>query len=193
MTPRSNPSSFDPRLRTLQGKLEVITQLRRDMADKAVPLLLELLCDQSWHVRERAVEALAERGEEVVAPLSSLLHDGLWYTRACAAEALGKIGAVPSLRTLATRLGDDNETVRRAVSVALAAMVRRHGGETVRAALETEGIDPDRARNTPELAALAQAFMDDRARERENDPGPGMDPGGDKPGGDAPADGHAGS
>ncbi len=178
MTPRPYPLSFDPRLRTLEGKLELVAQLRADRPEKSVPLLLELLCDQSWHVRERATEALVERGDDVVGPLIALLDEGLWYTRACAAQALGQIGAVTGLKALAQHLADDNATVRRAVAGALAAMGRRHGGGPVLTALAEAGIDLGRTRGPEEWAGLAEALGDAKpARAARGGQTPEPDPG----------------
>lgn len=160
MTPRSYPLTFDPRLRTLEGKIELIAQLRSERPEKSVPLLLELLCDQSWHVRERATEALAERGEDVIGPLSNLLVEGLWYSRACAATALGQIGAPESLPTLVGRLDDENATVRKAVAGALGAMVRRHSNGLVLSALASAGIDPSRSPHSADWVSLVHAIAD---------------------------------
>ncbi len=160
MTPRPYPLTFDPRLRTLEGKIELIAQLRSERPEKSVPLLLELLCDQSWHVRERAAEALVERGEDVIGPLSSLLDEGLWYTRACAAAALGQIGAPESLPVLIGRLHDENATVRKAVAGALGAMVRRHSNGPILAALANAGIDPGRSQHAADWTPLVHAIAD---------------------------------
>jgi HEAT repeat protein len=165
MTPRPYPLTFDPRLRTLEGKLELLAQLRSERPEKSVPLLLELLCDQSWHVRERATEALVERGDDVIGPLASLLDEGLWFTRACAAQALGQIGAPPSLPVLVAHLDEENATVRKAVAGALGAMVRRHGSGPVLAALADAGIDPERASRARvgEWSALLDAIAEHRS------------------------------
>jgi HEAT repeat protein len=156
MSRRPLPLTSDPRLRTLEGKLQLVAELRGGRTEKSAALLLELLCDQSWHVRERAVDALVERGLEVVGALMALLAEGLWYTRACAAAALGRIGAPEGLAVLAAHVEDDNPTVRAAVSGALRALVARHGARPVREALEQAGVDLDAAG----LARLGAAERD---------------------------------
>lgn len=174
MNRRPAPVGPDVRLRTLEGKLVLIAELRTAPPERAVSLLLELLCDQSWHVRERAVEALATHGQEVVEPIKTLLAEGLWYTRACAADALGRIGAVEGLELLAGQLGDDNVTVRRAVSGALAKMAARHGSRMVREALAKAGVAVDPSGRPGRLGVdareleLALAAADEEAKRRES-------------------------
>ncbi len=172
MNPHPSGMSAEPRLRTIEGKIVLIAELKAAPPERAVPLLLELLCDPSWHVRERAVEAISARGGDVVEPVKALLADGLWYTRACAAEALGRIGAAEGLDALAARFTDDNPSVRKSVSAALARMAARHGARPVREALARAGTAMDSGRlvrlgaEAKELE-LALAAADQEARSRE--------------------------
>jgi len=148
--------STEPRPGTLEGKLKLLGDLAGAPSERAVPLLLELMCDQSWHVRERAVEALVKRGDQVIEPVKALLAEGLWYTRACAADALGQLADVAGLEALAVRLSDENPSVRKSVSRALAAIAARHGAKTVKDALERAGVSPDLGR----LGRLGAAELD---------------------------------
>jgi hypothetical protein len=159
MSRESLPLSNDPRLRTLEGKLALLEEVGRTHPDKAVPLLLEFLCDQSWHVRERAVDALVARGHEVMDALVAMMDEGLWYTRAGAAQALGRIGEVDGLDSLVAHYEDENSTVRRAVASALAALVTRHGTEPIGAAFKRAGVRLEVSRTDGDRRELAQALV----------------------------------
>ena len=74
--------------KNLEGKRLFIEELRRQKTTKSVSLLLEILCDESWFLRELAIGALVESGELAISPLRDVLVSGLWYTRAAAARAL---------------------------------------------------------------------------------------------------------
>ena len=142
MTDRLLLLAHDPRMRRLETKLVMVQELRAAHSEKAVPLLLELVCDASWRVREEAALALVERGRDVVPSLVTLLDQGLWYTRAIAAEALGRIGELGTAEALARRIEDDHPNVRQAAAAALALLARRHGAGPVTAALAAARIDP---------------------------------------------------
>ena len=156
MTERLLLLAHDPRMRRLETKLELVTELRRAQSEKAVPLLLELVCDGSWRVREEAANALVERGVSVVPSLLTLLTQGLWYTRAAIATALGQIGELATVEGLAGRITDDHPVVRRAAAAALAELTARHGAGAVSAALAAASIDP--ATLGPDSGALTRAL-----------------------------------
>jgi HEAT repeat protein len=158
MTDRLLLLAHDPRMRRLETKLEVVQELRGANSEKAVPLLLELVCDPSWRVREEAAAALVERGRSVVPSLVTLLGQGLWYTRTVIAEALGRIGDLGTAEALAQRLTDDHPNVQQAATGALAKLAARHGTEPIAAALSAAGIDPAAlAAQGPLARALAGA------------------------------------
>jgi hypothetical protein len=159
MSRQSLPSTNDPRLRTLEGKLALLEEVGRTHPDKAVPLLLEFLCDQSWHVRERAVDALVARGREVMEALVAMMDEGLWYTRAGAAQALGRIGEMDGLDALVAHYEDENSTVRKAVASALAALVARHGTAPIGAAFGRAGLRLEVSRTDGDRRDLAQALV----------------------------------
>ena len=111
--------------RNLEGKKALIADLRRRKTDKAIDILLDVLQDDSWYLRELAVDALGEAGTAAVPRLTELLDSGLWYTRAAAARTLGKIGHVPTVPMLVKLLGDPNQTVQGASLASLADFVRK--------------------------------------------------------------------
>jgi HEAT repeat protein len=161
MSRRPLPLTGDLRLRTLEGKLQLLEEIDRKDPDQAVPLLLEFLCDQSWHIRDRAVDTLVARGGAVLDPLIAMMSSGLWFTRACVAQALGRIGDPRALDVLVAHYNEENATARKAVASALAALVAQHGAEPVEAAFARAGVALDPSRADPErrelVAALASA------------------------------------
>jgi len=156
MTDRLLLLAHDPRMRRLETKLELVTELRQAQSEKAVPLLLEMVCDASWRVRDEAADALVERGASVVPSLLTLLSQGLWYTRAAIATALGRIGELGTAEGLARRITDDHPAVRQAAAAALGELVLRHGAGPITAALAAAGIDP--AGLGPEAGVLGRAL-----------------------------------
>jgi HEAT repeat protein len=109
--------------RNLEGKRALIADLRRRQTEKSVELLVDLLEDESWYLRELAVEALADAGEAAIPRIYAILESGLWYSRAAAARAIGRIGHVESLGKLVEMLDEANSTVRDAALASVADMV----------------------------------------------------------------------
>jgi HEAT repeat protein len=112
------------RQRNLEGKRAVIADLHRRGSPQAMKILVDVLEDDSWYLRELAVKALADAGDEVAPAILALLESGLWYTRAAAARALGKMGHAPSLPRLVDVLADSNRTVQGAALASIADLVR---------------------------------------------------------------------
>ena len=129
----------DLKRRNLQGKRALIADLRRRKTEKTVAVLIDVLRDESWYLRELAVEALAEAGEIAAPQLGDLLLGGLWYSRAAAARALGKMGHLPSIPALVRQLDDSNQTVQGAALASLADFVRAGRAEDVALAFVTRG------------------------------------------------------
>ena len=161
MTERLLLLAHDPRMRRLETKLELVAELRQAQSEKAVPLLLELVCDGSWRVRDEAASALVERGASVVPSLLTLLTQGLWYTRVAIAAALGRIGELGTVEGLARRIQDDHPLVRQAAVAALAELTARHGAGPVKTALAAARIDV--AELGPETGALMRALASEAA------------------------------
>jgi HEAT repeat protein len=75
-------------------------------------VLLDVLKQASWYLRDQAARALATMGEPVVDRLIEMLEVGLWYTRSSAACALGRMGLPVAAPALVDLLRDPNRTVR---------------------------------------------------------------------------------
>lgn len=158
------------RRKNLEGKRAFIEELRRHQDAKSISLLLEILCDESWFLRELAIKALVEMGEPARMPLRGILTSGLWYTRAAAVRALGAMGDAATAPHILVMLEDSNRTARDAAVVALKSLVA--AGQTAalgRALAATpperrgerlallDRIDPDLARNVEAAMAGAPA------------------------------------
>lgn len=107
------------RLKNLTGKKNLIEDLKKRKSQRSVSLLVEMLQDESWYLREQAVQALSEAGEEAREPVLNVLKDGLWYARAAAAKVLGRIGGSNAVERLIDCLLDSNMTVQGAAAAAM--------------------------------------------------------------------------
>lgn len=141
------------RRKNLEGKKTFVEELRRQKTPQALSLLLEILCDESWYLRELAIDALAEMGSTAVPPVRRLLATGLWYTRAAAARALGRLGDGASAGTILLLVTDPNVAVHDAAVRALREMAAAGGGAAIRDALAALPAE----KRTPRLEVLSQA------------------------------------
>jgi hypothetical protein len=154
--------------RNFQGRKALVEELRRERSERAVASLIELLADESWTLRELAVEALAESPELAAPRLHALLRAGLWYTRAAAARGLGLIAHAPALPDLLSMIGDSNQTIAQEVATALLQMARRglsvavargilaRGDRAEEGFVALERMNPDAGRKLRVLAARAE-------------------------------------
>ncbi len=144
------------RQRNLEGKRAVIEDLARRGTPQAMKILVDVLEDDSWYLRELAVKALAGAGDETAPHVLALLDSGLWYTRAAAARALGRMGHAASLGRLVDVLADSNRTVKGAALASIADLVR--AGSARETAREFWGRG---ARRAEELNRLLQTVHPD--------------------------------
>jgi HEAT repeat protein len=129
------------RLKNLSGKKNLIEDLKKRKSQRSVSLLVEMLQDESWYLREQAVKALCEAGEEAKEPLLKLVDEGLWYTRAAAAKVLGKIGGREATEKLIDCLMDSNMTVQGAAATALIDIAKSTSVEDLAAAMSSRSAD----------------------------------------------------
>jgi HEAT repeat protein len=112
------------RHRDPEEKLGWITQLAQNPTEESIEVLLDVLQQESWFLRDQAARVLATMGEPVFAPLVEFLGSGLWYTRASAVAALGRMGNPRAAAPLVGMLNDPNRTVRDAVWDSLVLLCR---------------------------------------------------------------------
>ena len=136
-------------------KQEWIRQLAEQPTAGSVDVLLDVLKQESWYLRDQAARALATIGEPVVDRLIEMLEIGLWYTRSSAASALGRMGLPVAATPLVDLLRDPNRTVRDAARDAL---VQICGNEVGAFAV---------ASSVKDLAERAQRFVMDGIASRD--------------------------
>jgi hypothetical protein len=129
------------RLKNLAGKKNLIEDLKKRKSQRSISLLVEVLQDESWFLREQAVQALAEAGPEAAAPVLELVRGGLWYSRAAAARVLGKMGESDAVDPLIDCLMDSNRTLQGAAATALVEIVRKSSAERLVASLHVRSTD----------------------------------------------------
>jgi HEAT repeat protein len=129
------------RLKNLAGKKNLIEDLKKRKSQRSVSLLVEMLEDESWYLREQAVKALADAGEEAKEPVLKVLEDGLWYARAAAAKVLGRIGGPAAVLKLTDCLLDSNMTVQGAAAAALVDIAKRSTVDDLAQPLSTRPHD----------------------------------------------------
>ena len=112
------------RHRDPEEKLGWITQLAQNPTEESIEVLLDVLQQESWFLRDQAARVLAAMGEPVFDSLVEYLGSGLWYTRASAVAALGRMGNPRAAAPLVAMLNDPNRTVRDAVWDALLLLCR---------------------------------------------------------------------
>jgi HEAT repeat protein len=114
----------------IKKKLKVLDKMNGVHKTESIRILLNILEDTSWTMREKAAYKLAHYGSRVVLRLEKLLRRGYWYTRASTCLALGEIGnvrVVPSIVMLL--LTDENPTVIKEAAQALVKMARKNPEE----------------------------------------------------------------
>lgn len=149
------------RHREPEEKLEWIRELARHPTPDSIEILLDVLKQESWFLRDQAARALATLGDAVIDPLIEYLGSGLWYTRTAAASALGWMASPVAAAPLVQLLRDPNRTVRDAARDALVHLCGSDLGATEVAAA-IQGL-PERARR---FALDGLASRDSDAAER---------------------------
>ena len=156
------------RHRDPEEKLEWIRQLAESPTPESVDVLLDVLKQESWFLRDQAARTLATMGERVTDRLIEYLDSGLWYTRSSAAFALGRTGLPVAAEPLTALLRDPNRTVRDAARDALVHLCANEMGRFAVAAA-IHGL-PERARRfaldgiasrDPGLMERVQAMVSD--------------------------------
>ncbi|MCK4250672.1 HEAT repeat domain-containing protein [candidate division WOR-3 bacterium] len=110
----------------IKRKLRILDKMNSVNEKDSIKILLKILEDYSWTLREKAAYKLAEYGKKVVPRLKKLINRGYWFSRAAACITLGEIGDIKSLDSIIhLLLFDDNPTVTREASTALVKIARQ--------------------------------------------------------------------
>ncbi|UCG29480.1 MAG: HEAT repeat domain-containing protein [candidate division WOR-3 bacterium] len=110
----------------IEKKLKLLDRIDGVDSKESIKILMKMLEDQSWCMRERAARKLASYGSRVSSRIERLLKKGYWYTRASACLALGEIGDLRTLEpVIRLFLSDENPTVTKEASGALVKLARK--------------------------------------------------------------------
>ena len=110
----------------IKKRLRILDKLNGVNERDSIKILLKVLEDSSWTMREKAARRLAQYGNRVVPRLEKLLNRGYWFTRASACLSLGEIGNLKALKSIVPiLLTDENPTVVKEASAALIKMARK--------------------------------------------------------------------
>lgn len=152
----------------IERKLKILDKLDGVDDRERIKILMKMLEDRSWIMREKAAGRLAAYGTRISSRLQRLLKKGYWYTRASACMALGEIGDLHAVEPIvALYLTDENPTVTKEAGGALVKLARRkpenfariirrlelQPGSVQRIMLILEQSDPDLANALRELTA----------------------------------------
>jgi len=106
-------------------KLKIFSSLDQLSEKDRIRVLLRILEDGSWSLREKATRELAPYGSKILPRLIRICEKGIWFSRAAACITLGHIGderaVVPMIKLL---LDDENPTVLKEAENALLAIAR---------------------------------------------------------------------
>lgn len=110
----------------IKRKLKILEKLDGVNERESIRILLKILEDTSWTLREKAAKRLVQYGNRVVPRLEKLLTRGFWFTRASACLTLGEIGNFKALEPIThLYLSDENPTVIKEASTALVNLAKR--------------------------------------------------------------------
>lgn len=92
-----------------------------------IPLLLKIIEDSSWRLRELAAKELTAFGSRVVPRLLKVAESSLWYARSASCFTLGEIGDIRAIDILVELINrDDNPTVLKEATLALGKVILRN-------------------------------------------------------------------
>lgn len=159
----------------LAARARRIDELAAVSGEEATFTLAETLRESSWYLRERAVAALARRGD-ALASVIGVVESGAWYAKASGCDALGRLGDIRAFDVLVRQLLDRNVSVQKSAADAVRRLVERHGRDPLVRAMESLAPSAGRAtaarlaHQVPDLAdALAESFALS-APDSESDP-----------------------
>lgn len=111
---------------SMKRKMKVIDSLNGVNEKDSIHVLLKILEDTSWVMRERAAQKIAQYGTRVVPRLQKICRRGFWYSRAAASLALGEIGSIKALDSIISLITHDrNPTVIKEASTALIKIAKK--------------------------------------------------------------------
>ena len=104
--------------------------LATDPGARATEILVSLLEETSWYLRERAVEALASRSDALELILE-VLRRGPWFARASACDVLGRREGKEAIVAILEQVADRNVSLQRSAVAALRRIGESAGSTSV--------------------------------------------------------------
>ena len=148
---------------SIKQKRLYVDEIVRTRGASAIPLLVEMLAQDSWTLREASAAALAAMGPQVLHSVLPLARSGLWFARAAATRVLGAVGGSESVPVMLRMLSEENSTVTSAAADALTRICQRGGAASVsRRLFELESAARDAA-----LVQIEARDLDSGARVRQ--------------------------
>ena len=152
----------------MSKKLKIFNKLNDLNEIDRTKILLKILEDGSWCLREKSACELAKMGSKVVPRLMKLCHKGYWFTRAAACLSLGEIGDIRAAESIIPLfMSNDNPTVVKEAKTALIKLARKDISEF---AIMLTAVVPEKTENskimeiikqcTPELFAQLKELME---------------------------------
>ncbi|MBE0432839.1 HEAT repeat domain-containing protein [candidate division WOR-3 bacterium] len=110
----------------IERKLKILDKIDGVDEKQSIKILIKMLEDRSWCMREKAANRLVAYGPRISSRLQRLLKKGYWYTRASACMALGEIGDAHAIEPIiALYLTDENPTVLKEACGALVKLAQK--------------------------------------------------------------------
>ena len=135
----------------INKKLKIFNNLDELSEKDRIRVLLKILEDGSWSLREKATRELTRFGSKIVPRLIRICERGFWFSRAAACITLGNIGDTRAVEVLAELLiRDENPTVIREASQALLKIAEARTGEFI-AQFNVLCAEPDRREQLREM------------------------------------------
>ena len=114
----------------IDKKLKIFVNLDQLNENDRIRVLLKILEDSSWCLREKATRELAPYGTKIVPRLIRICERGFWFSRAAACITLGMIADPRAVETMARlMLADENPTVVREAQQALLKVAAAHSDD----------------------------------------------------------------
>jgi HEAT repeat protein len=111
----------------IDKKLKIFGSLDQLSENDRVRVLLKVLEDSSWCLREKATRELSPYGAKIVPRLIRICERGIWFSRAAACITLGMIADTRAVEIMVRlMLTDENPTVIREAHQALHKIAAAH-------------------------------------------------------------------
>lgn len=149
----------------LNKKLKILNKLGDLSETDRIKILLKILEDSSWYLREQATKELVHFGSKIVPRLIKLCRKGFWYTRAAACRTLGEICEMDATEAiLKLLLTDDNPTVLKEAKTAIKEIAEKNGENFL---LHIKQLKIEQKIGEPECSILIECLPEHQTKLKE--------------------------